>query len=293
MTKKKILIIVFSILSGLLAIGGIVIAFLYNYDNSAPSAVESFDDGENVMLKVSQNENYAGYRFKFVLNEEEIIFDSKTNVIYASEVDGLVVGNRYNVSACYRGESEGSNSSYSKEINWTYYAVLSSPQVEYDEEENSIIWESVANADYYQVYYTGTDKGSVRVEEPSFSLEGLTGGVREFVVVAHSLQDYLMASKASEPVTCEYVRHFKPFLSAQFDKESLTLTVTGQERLDYIILQVDGQTVTVNDFRLFEEDGLFTYQFSVKPVYKVGVTFTVSPPSIDEYNIYTGEPLVV
>ena len=71
---------------------GIVIAFLYNYDNTAPSAVESFDDGQNVMLKVSQNENYAGYRFRFVLNDEEIIFDSQTNVIYASDVDGLVLG---------------------------------------------------------------------------------------------------------------------------------------------------------------------------------------------------------
>ena len=293
MTKKKILIIIFSVLAGLLAIGGIVIAFLYNYDNTAPSAVESFDDGQNVMLKVSQNENYAGYRFRFVLNDEEIIFDSQTNVIYASDVDGLVLGSTYSVSACYLGESEGSNSSYSKEINWTYYAVLSSPQVEYDEEENSIIWESVANADYYQVYYSGIDKGSVRVEENSFSLDGFTGGQREFYVVAYSLQDYLRASKASTPVSVEYVREYKPFISAQLDRESLTLTVIGEERLDQIVLYVNSEPMVVNDFRLFEEEGIFTYQINVKPVYSAGVTFAVSPPSIDEYNIYTGDVLVV
>ena len=119
--RSKIFIIILSVILAIIAAGAIAISFMLNYNTFSPDKPVVLDDGQNIYISTTMNDNYKGYRFKFIdENDKEIIIDSKNNQISVNELleKQIVLGKTYKVSICYLAENVGNNSEYSNAISW-------------------------------------------------------------------------------------------------------------------------------------------------------------------------------
>ena len=298
---KIIVIILFSI-AGLLAIGGIVTAFLLNYNQYKPEQVQILDDGQNVYVSTKLNDNYSLYRFVFKDNDgNEIIIDSEKNTLSVEELinQGIKIGTSYEITTCYLSENVGNNSLFSDSVTWTCYVYLSSPKIFYDENSNSLKWESIEDADYYKVFFNHNDvsENFVIVETNSISMSEFEGGEQTFYVIAYSNDSSYRASIKSNELNLKVVRQFKEFTSAKLDDYNLILT--GQENLEKILVYINNdEAKEVVDFQTTydEEENLYTFTIDIKTILPQPSGFDVigaSPATIDEYNVFTGKIVYV
>ena len=187
LTKKQIITIIVSIVISLLAMGGIITAFILNYNVSTPDKVSVYDDGKNVYVKAEMNDNYSFYNFKFTQEgQDDIIIETENNVLTLEflESEGIVVGQEYQISVKYISENDGNDTDYSEPITWMVYKIIQAPILSY--EEGFLKWEAVEFADYYKVFYNGTIQNEITTTETSIDLQTIEGGKFEFVVVAYS-----------------------------------------------------------------------------------------------------------
>ncbi len=293
--RKKILSIVIGAIAGVLVVLGIALAFLLNYNVYAPNQVQVLKDSKTY-FSVNSNNNYKGYRFKFVSSAGEIIVDSDSNIIILEEdVNGLVPGNVYQISACYLGETEGANSDFSQPISWTYYERLDSPLISYDNSSNIISWDKVENADYYVLWISEeVETSSFKLTENSFDLNNLDGGEKSFYVYAYSNEPYFEQSKISNVIETTFIKYFQPITNAKYDLETKILTFTTTQEITNIDVKANISWLydkTVNGEKLGDK-----FQYSV---YLDNLSISsetdlqIRPTSIDQYNQYIGEPTQV
>lgn len=298
MSKKKILAIVFSSLAGVLLIIGIVLAFVLNYDNNAPAAVNILDDGSKIIFKVDMNENYKGYRFNFTSDTKSFYVDSKSNVLNSSEVEALAIGSNYFVSACYLGDNEGANSKFSQPILWQACTYLKQPQITYSTVNQTLTWDSIEYADYYKIIFTGTTSGELRISKAdgeSLSLLDWKGGKRNFSVIACSNNLCYKSNLNSDIIEVENIYRYRGFDSeAIFNGENLTVKVSSQELYEAINIKIGILTFRLTNFVVTQSvDGTYNYTINLKPIYQSGQSMFIAPANKDNYNIYDGQYLQI
>lgn len=297
---RIIVIILFSI-AGLLTIGGILTAFLLNYNQYKPAQVQILDDGQNIYVSTELNDNYSLYRFVFKDNDgNEIIIDSEKNTLSVEELinQGIKIGTSYEITTCYLSENSGNNSLYSDSIPWTCYTYLASPTLQYDENNNLLKWESIDNADYYQVFFNHNESENfVKVETNSICLTEFDSGNRTFYVIAYSNDNSYRPSIKSNELNLDVVRQFKEFNSVRL--EGNDLIITGEELLEKILIYINDETAKeVVDFQIEydEEENLYTFTIDIKTILPQPSGFDIigaSPAAIDEYNVFTGDIVYV
>lgn len=291
--KNKILRIVIISVLVIVAIGGITTAFLFNYNNEVPNAVEIYQNDEETFISAKANTSYKGYKFVLSEGENEIVVESQSNVITLSKCleEGAMLGKTYKVKVCYLGENANNNSQFSKEIEWKLQGILIAPEIKYSQDENMITWKQVSNADYYMVYYNDGQVKSVKVSENAFSLENVKTGERNFYVVAYSDFDYYKESKSSNVLDIIVRKEIKAFSSIDFNHENCHLILKNQDDLQNIIVYLDDQSYTCYKIiKTFdEEENIFIYEIDLSLLYKSQTKIGAKPDNIDEFNIYSGE----
>lgn len=293
--KKKVLIITLSVVIALLAIAGIITAFVLNYNVSAPKGLRVLDDGSNVYITVDMNDNYPLYRFTFTSGEEEIVIESEQNTLSIEELEeqGITLGRSYEVTVRYLGENDGSNSEESEPITFTAYKYLDKPVISYDETEDIITWQAVENAEYFMVYYNGANSGGERVDDTFLDMQTLEGGNRSFYVVAVSTNANYRNSAPSNVLAVKVVHRYLPFTSVSFDRETKLVTITGSERLEKLNIYLDGTRYECENFDVSEDEGVYTYSVDISLFYQENMSIGVSPVANGEFNVYDGEILYV
>lgn len=293
--KKKVLIITLSVVIALLAIAGIITAFVLNYNVSAPKGLRVLDDGSNVYITVDMNDNYPLYRFTFTSGEEKIVIESEQNTLSIEELEeqGITLGRSYEVTVRYLGENDGSNSEESDPITFTAYKYLDKPVISYDKTEDIITWQVVENAEYYMVYYNGANSGGERVDDTFLDMQTLEGGNRSFYVVAVSTNANYRNSAPSNVLAVKVVHRYLPFTSVSFDRETKLVTITGSERLEKLNIYLDGTRYECENFEVSEDEGVYTYSVDISLFYQENMSIGVSPAVNGEFNIYDGEILYV
>ena len=284
--KKKLWLIILGSVLFVGVIVGIVLAFLFANNCDMPNKVEQKD---NVYFYVDANNNYKGYRFKFENENQTLVFDSQSNIIYIDDLEGLIAGSKYQVSACYLSDSDSANSEYSEPITWTCYLRLDTPVLFIERDE--ISWQEVENASYYKVQIISSN-GTIfkQTQFASFDLNDIAGGQYEIFVSAVSNQSYYIESALSEKLSVDFYKKFQPFVSASFNNENKILTIVGNQELNKIDIKI-GITV-YKDFVIKPvlEDDKYIYNVSLKDFFIDDDTFIgARPSSVDEFNVYEGE----
>lgn len=293
LTKKQIITIIVSIVISLLAMGGIITAFILNYNVSTPSKVSVYDDGKNVYVKAEMNDNYSFYNFKFTQEgQDDIIIETENNVLTLEflESEGIVVGQEYQISVKYISENDGNDTDYSEPITWMVYKIIQAPILSY--EEGFLKWEAVEFADYYKVFYNGTIQNEITTTETSLDLQTIEGGRFEFVVVAYSNNnDIYRKSIESNKVSQEVIHKYIAFKSVEFDSRTKIMKIKGYEKLDIINVYLDSLLYECNNFKTTfnEEEKIYEYEIDLSLLYSSQTEIGASPAIKDEYNVYDGE----
>ena len=290
-SKEKLWLIVGGSVIGVAILIGILLAFLLNYNSTAPDKVQ-ITNQEIQYFSVNANDNYHGYRFVFQSENDKIVVESKTNVISINDVEGLVEGTKYQISACYLGQTEGANSDYSQPVSWVCTFILATPELEYNEETYILSWNKVGNADYYNVIVMQGSQTTTyeNITENSFDLNQVQGGKLKIYVCALSTNAYLNQSYFAE-FELDFHRVLKPFESATVSKSNYELTIVGQQNVTEITINI-GQYVYDYCVTPTMIEGKYVYKISLASYASeidTNAVITVKP-SADDYNIFEGQP---
>lgn len=296
--KKSLWLIIGGSLLGVAIIVGVVLAFLLGYNSNAPGQV-NIVKLDKTYFSVNANNNYKGYRFvfnsneeEFVFNsnEEELVFESEDNVIVLDELEGLEAGKKYQISACYLGETESANSDYSQPVEWTCYLRLKTPVLSYDD-SGLLSWNAVKNVyDYNLQIISGAQTFNLNVTETSYDLNNIDGGQLKIFLSARSNSQYLEQSPLTEEFAIDFYKSFKDFDSASINlSNNNLLTVTGSQLITEIDVQIDGVWYVDRPVSATNSDGVYTYYVSLVDFpLSEGSVVMVRPSNIDSYNSYSG-----
>lgn len=292
--NKKAAVAVVCVFLVIMAIGGIVGAFLLNYNKFVPTTPSILDDGKSVVITTSQNENYSGYRFRFKSADEEILIDSEDNMLSENELSEskLVVGQIYEVSVCYLGDEKEISSDYSSNRVWVYSVYLQTPQLVLNQEEKIVTWQAVEYADYYYVYYKEANQYQrQRVDQTAFDYSETEGGHKEMYVTAHSSKGGYKSSLPSQTLKFTYAYQLKELVLATFDSSSVSLTVQAEEALEFLSIYIDENAYVVKLSNYTMSNSKYVYHINIVTIYEDGARIGVAPCPADEYSQFNGSIL--
>lgn len=295
--KRSKLIIIFSVILAIIAVGGIAITFLMNYNTFSPSAPTILDDGQNVYISTTMNDNYKGYRFKFVDEDDnEIVIDSKINQIHVDDLlqKDIQLGKTYKISTCYLAENVGNNTEYSKTVTWKCQTYLDMPTVSYNAFSFMLNWNEVDGADYYRIYINDRED-YIQTTESSYDLKLLEGGEKTIEVVGYSNNENFLTSNKSNTIKFTLNHYLQPFNSIDFDSETKIITAIAPSKYEKIVIYLDDREIefNVNDSIIsenqVEEEIEYTYTIDITTIYNGEETIGISPCTVGYY-IYDGSP---
>lgn len=288
--KKKLVTIILSVVIGVLALGGLITAFILNYNVSSPSQVTILDDGTNIYITTSMNDNYSEYRFILKSGDQEIVINSQSNTLTVEQLleNGAELGQTYEITCQYiSSTNQGGNSEISKPTYWTVIKYLTKPIVSVD--ENVVSWQEIENADYYMLYLNGEQYDfSFNLDTATFDLATLPGDKYQITVSAYSENDFYKTSPDSSQVTYEYYRYYQPFEEVKYDALSKKLICTGSEELSLLNVSVNGTVYEYKNFTMSQDEDKFIYEIDLRLFVDI-LSVGASPISIDKYNLYDGE----
>lgn len=290
--KKKLVIIILSVVIGVLALGGLVYAFILNYNISSPSQVTILDDGNNIYITTSMNDNYDEYRFILKSDDKEIVINSKSNTLTVDQLieNGAVLGQTYQIRCMYLSSSnQGGDSELSKPITWRVVKYLDKPSITV--EEGVVTWQKNSEADYYIIYLDGEQYNfsfNLDKEDTTFDFANLPGDNYKITLSAFSYNDYYIASPDAEPICYEYYREFQPFVEVRYDFASKKLICLGEDELELINVSVNGTVYKYKNFTISQEENFYVYEIDLKLFIDI-LSVGASPITIDKYNLYNGE----
>ena len=307
--KKKWFYIVSIVLSVALIATGVVFLFIVNYGVKKPDPVEIVTANSKTYIKTNLNENSSGYIFKFRNGEDEFSFSTKNNMICADNFvnDGtLNLGEKYNISVCYKNDFENGYSNFSAEKEWLASKFLATPSIYvisgYDpniEADETIFWDSVENADKYVLYYScGSEMLTYETTQTSVDLSLLVGGKHNFYVVATSSKDMYINSAMSNTVSATSYHEVKAFASAQFNSQTKQLTINTFEDVDEVEVWTgtNQNDASRHHYSYLEGSTTFTkvktssgYTYTIKINSYVDETYIAVRPLVSGYNVYNGD----
>lgn len=294
MSKQKLLVSIFGAIAALLLVVAGVAIFAINYNLASAPTVSILDDGKNIMAFTQMSTDYKGYRFRFQAGGKEFLIDSENNILNLNDQESIIPGTTYDVSVCYLGEIEGSNSKYSEKVSWTAYTYLKSPYISHNSSEGKIQWTAVEHATNYVVYY-GQNGQSIETEQPEIKLQDLGGGKFDIFVVAQSSFEGYKKSKPSNTLKEIEVYHkLQGFNNVIFNKDQMTVTAKSAEKFDKFLVYIDEKLYEVVEFsckQVSSADSLaseYEYTFNLSAIYKDGAKIGVAP-FVHGYNVFEGD----
>lgn len=291
--RSKFLIIIISIVLAILALGAIAVSFMLNYNTFAPNELTVLDDGENIYISTNMNDNYKGYRFKFIdENDKEIIIDSKNNQVSVNELleMKIALGQTYKVSVCYLAENSGNNTEYSDEITWKCQNYLSMPIVNYDQTTSILSWSEVEGADFYRIYINGQEN-YIETMENTYNLQLLESGDKSINVVGYSNNENYFTSNKSNSLQIKLVHYLNPFTFITFKEQSKTITAKSTEEYQKINIKLNQSSFDSILFDVVKSGEEYIYTIDITTIYNGEELIGISPCSIDEYNVFAGDIL--
>lgn len=288
--RSKILIIVVSVVLGILAVGGIAVAFMLNYNTHAPKTPLVLNDGQNIFISTEMNDNYKGYRFKFTDEaDNEIIIDSENNQLSVDELleKEIVLGKTYKISTCYLAENIGNNSEYSDSITWKCQKYLEMPTLNFNNESSILSWNSVEGADFYRIYISG-EEDYIETIKNFYDLQLIDGGEKTINVVGYSNNENLLTSNKSNTIQLTLIHYLKPFTSIDFNSETKIITAKSDSNYQKVNIHLGQQVFESTMFSVAKSGDEYIYTIDITTVYNNEEMIGISPCDIDEYNIFSG-----
>lgn len=265
--SAKVVYITLAVLFALLLIGGLVLAFLLNYNLYCPEYVKIIDDGKNIYLTTSSNENYRLYRF--ILTDEvgnEIVIDSENNTLQSATLleSGVELGKTYKIQSQYISENAGNNSAKSESITWTAFSYLGQTQGIYDSERQILSWQDVENASGYNLVLQGTyNSYTIFVEENEFDFNGVLGDSYQAQIFPVSNSIAYQSPIEVDSFTFIYNKTLSDFTDLSFDRENKILECQNVDLISSATVSVNGTSYSTSNFEVEEENGVYIYSISL------------------------------
>lgn len=265
--SAKVVYITLAVLFALLLIGGLVLAFMLNYNLYCPEYVKIIDDGKNIYLTTSSNENYRLYRFIFTDESgNEIVIDSENNTLQSDKFfeSGVERGKTYKIQSQYLSENAGNNSAKSESITWTAFSYLGQTQGIYDSERQILSWQDVENASGYNLVLQGTyNSYTIFVEENEFDFNGVLGDSYQAQIFPVSNSNAYQSPIEVDSFTFIYNKTLSDFTDLSFDRENKILECQNVDLISSVSVSVNGTSYSTSNFEVEEENGVYIYSISL------------------------------
>ena len=265
--SAKVVYITLAVLFALLLIGGLVLAFMLNYNLYCPEYVKIIDDGKNIYLTTSSNENYRLYRFIFTDESgNEIVIDSENNTLQSDKFfeSGVELGKTYKIQSQYLSENAGNNSAKSESITWTAFSYLGQTQGIYDSERQILSWQDVENASGYNLVLQGTyNSYTIFVEENEFDFNGVLGDSYQAQIFPISNSNAYQSPIEVDSFTFIYNKTLSDFTDLSFDRENKILECQNVDLISNVSVSVNGTSYSTSNFEVEEENGVYIYSISL------------------------------
>lgn len=265
--SAKVVYITLAVLFALLLIGGLVLAFMLNYNLYCPEYVKIIDDGKNIYLTTSSNENYRLYRFIFTDESgNEIVIDSENNTLQSDKFfeSGVELGKTYKIQSQYLSENAGNNSAKSESITWSAFSYLGQTQGIYDSERQILSWQDVENASGYNLVLQGTyNSYTIFVEENEFDFNGVLGDSYQAQIFPISNSNAYQSPIEVDSFTFIYNKTLSDFTDLSFDRENKILECQNVDLISSATVSVNGTSYSTSNFEVEEENGVYIYSISL------------------------------
>lgn len=265
--SAKVVYITLAVLFALLLIGGLVLAFMLNYNLYCPEYVKIIDDGKNIYLTTSSNENYRLYRFIFTDESgNEIVIDSENNTLQSDKFfeSGVELGKTYKIQSQYLSENAGNNSAKSESITWSAFSYLGQTQGIYDSERQILSWQDVENASGYNLVLQGTyNSYTIFVEENEFDFNGVLGDSYQAQIFPISNSNAYQSPIEVDSFTFIYNKTLSDFTDLSFDRENKILECQNVDLISNVSVSVNGTSYSTSNFEVEEENGVYIYSISL------------------------------
>ena len=265
--SAKVVYITLAVLFALLLIGGLVLAFMLNYNLYCPEYVKIIDDGKNIYLTTSSNENYRLYRFIFTDESgNEIVIDSENNTLQSDKFfeSGVELGKTYKIQSQYLSENAGNNSAKSESITWTAFSYLGQTQGIYDSERQILSWQDVENASGYNLVLQGTyNSYTIFVEENEFDFNGVLGDSYQVQIFPVANSNAYQSPIEVDSFTFIYNKTLSDFTDLSFDRENKILECQNVDLISSATVSVNGTSYSTSNFEVEEENGVYIYSISL------------------------------
>lgn len=265
--SAKVVYITLAVLFALLLIGGLVLAFMLNYNLYCPEYVKIIDDGKNIYLTTSSNENYRLYRFIFTDESgNEIVIDSENNTLQSDKFfeSGVELGKTYKIQSQYLSENAGNNSAKSESITWSAFSYLGQTQGIYDSERQILSWQDVENASGYNLVLQGTyNSYTIFVEENEFDFNGVLGDSYQAQIFPVSNSNAYQSPIEVDSFTFIYNKTLSDFTDLSFDRENKILECQNVDLISSVSVSVNGTSYSTSNFEVEEENGVYIYSISL------------------------------
>ena len=265
--SAKVVYITLAVLFALLLIGGLVLAFLLNYNLYCPEYIKIIDDGKNIYLTTSSNENYRLYRFIFTDESgNEIVIDSENNTLQSDKFfeSGVELGKTYKIQSQYISENAGNNSAKSEIITWTAFSYLGQTQGIYDSENQTLSWQEVENASGYNLILQGVyNSYTIFVEENEFDFNGILGDSYQARIFPVSNSNAYQSPIKVDSFAFIYNKTLSDFTELSFDSENKILECQNVDLISSATVSVNGTSYSTSNFEVKEENGVYIYSISL------------------------------
>ena len=240
---------------------------MLNYNLYCPEYVKIIDDGKNIYLTTSSNENYRLYRFIFTDESgNEIVIDSENNTLQSDKFfeSGVELGKTYKIQSQYLSENAGNNSAKSESITWSAFSYLGQTQGIYDSERQILSWQDVENASGYNLVLQGTyNSYTIFVEENEFDFNGVLGDSYQAQIFPISNSNAYQSPIEVDSFTFIYNKTLSDFTDLSFDRENKILECQNVDLISNVSVSVNGTSYSTSNFEVEEENGVYIYSISL------------------------------
>lgn len=287
--KSKILFVSLFLVIIILAIGGLVLAFLLNYNLYSPKKVEILDDGQNFYISTTMNDNYKLYRFIFTDDDgKEIVIDSYDNIISSDLIieKGIEIGKGYKVQSQYLSENAGNNSKKSEAIYWVASDYLEAPEIVYDEDEESIIIKEIENANGYVLILQGLNNSyEIEINDLSFDVSRIEGDEYTATIYATSNNEGYLPSKLSNKLIFTYYNTYNDFYEINYDNDSKILSAKNLDNAKKISININGAIYYLEEFETTFNENESCYEYEIDlSIFQNVSSIGIKISSLDKYN---------
>ena len=284
-SKKKKIIIGVSVGVSLAVIIAVIVLCLVLLRPSEGKNVSVILSGEQIFVQADEADEDYTYRFRFVSNGEERLYDSASRTLDITEEfwqGNLRLGENYTISVCYVDSAGVLAGDFGQEIVSSFNLKLASPDVSLA--DGILTWD-------HTIYFSlGDELESMTTQELFFNLSALPGGERSVVVTSCSNDEHYIESQPSTQFTASVLHQIPAFDRAFLNPTTGVLTIESSEKVSAIrVMDNLGDSFLIKQLAYEYSNGSWLITANMQAIYQSGTTYTVQPEA-DEFNIYTFSP---